>query len=194
MQYCRITAQNDDPETTINKKEIINVFNELELNKIFENSNIHSYSLIFAYFELISKIEGRINSKIKSDNYYLTFIEYYREILLYNIFTIKRAGDYLQIDYCKKNNYIFISNDKMSASFCFLENCNFIGPFGDCGIFIKNSDFKLCKGTINDDITFEQLSCETEPSEINRILDTTNIADVTNIIEKISNPLKRKQY
>jgi hypothetical protein len=72
--------------------------------------------------------------------------------MMNNIFTIKRAGDYLQIDYCEKNNYIFISNDSMSASFCYLKNCEFIGPFGHYGLFIKketNND-KYCKEK-NDD-------------------------------------------
>lgn len=63
-----------------------------------------------------------------------------------NIFAIKRSGDYLQIDYCKKNNYIFISNDAISASFCFIENCDFIGPFGPYGLFIKKklNDKEYC--------------------------------------------------
>ena len=57
-----------------------------------------------------------------------------------NIFAIKRSGDYLQIDYCKKNNYIFVTTDAMSASFCFIDNCEFIGPFGPYGLFIKKQE------------------------------------------------------
>ena len=133
--------------TNINNiKEILNVFNQLNLNKIFDNFNydVHSYSLIFAYFELISEIKSRIKSKITSENYSIIFIEYYKEILLHNIFTIKRAGDYSQIYYCKSpeevsrpTEYIYCSNDRLSASFCYIENVNFIGPFIDSGIFIN---------------------------------------------------------
>ena len=57
-----------------------------------------------------------------------------------NIFAIKRSGDYLQIDFCKKNNYTFITTDAMSAAFCFIENCQFIGPFGPYGMFIKKQE------------------------------------------------------
>lgn len=34
----------------------------------------------------------------------------------------------------------------MSASFCFIEDCEFIGPFGNCGLFIKKyeNDEKYC--------------------------------------------------
>jgi hypothetical protein len=76
---------------------------------------------------------------------------YQPSYILPNIFTIKRAGDYLQIKYCQTNNSIFVSNDRMSGSFAYVENCNFIGPFKDAGVFIKNNSvYDSCK---NCDIT-----------------------------------------
>ena len=74
-----------------------------------------------------------------------------------NIFAIKRSGDYLQIDYCKKNDYIFVTTDAMSASFCFIENCEFIGPFGPYGLFIKKekNEKEYCYDNIQYDLTIE---------------------------------------
>jgi hypothetical protein len=93
-------------------------------------------------------------------------IKYESDIVYNNIFTIKRSGDYLQIDYCKKNNYMFISTDQMSASFCFIEDCEFIGPFGNCGLFIKKyeNNEKYC---YNKDIEFKttDLNCSIEKED-----------------------------
>jgi hypothetical protein len=156
-----------------------------------------------------------INDLMEISNYFMSLNSQNTINIYNNIFTIKRAGDYLQIDYCKKNNYIFISNDKMSASFCFLENCDFIGPFGDCGIFIQkkyqqdlgtnidekltekiemNTNLKSCKGTIKDTIVYEHSMCETEPS-----MNTKNIyeniqEDMDISVVPSSNILKRKRY
>jgi len=66
--------------------------------------------------------------------------------ILQNIFDIKRYGDYSQIAYCKSNKYIYVSNDRMSASFSFIEGSEFIGPFKSCGLFLKNIENE-CAGT-----------------------------------------------
>ena len=60
--------------------------------------------------------------------------------ILENILTIKRIGDYSQIDYCKKNNYIYVSNDIMSSSFSYIIGSKFIGSLSNFGIFIKDDD------------------------------------------------------
>ena len=80
--------------------------------------------------EDLLKIHEYLSLNIKNDK-----INLYK-----NIFAIKRSGDYLQIDYCKKNNYIFVTVDAMSAAFCFIDNCEFIGPFGPYGLFIKKQE------------------------------------------------------
>ena len=64
---------------------------------------------------------------------YSTNVSLDPKIVLTNILQIKRAGDYSQIWFCKKwNNYdkrklFFMSNDKISASFCLLEGVPYIG-------------------------------------------------------------------
>ena len=88
--------------------------------------------------------------------YFMNFkyiYKYEKHQILNNIFTIKRSGDYLQILYCKDNNYIYVSNDRMSASFCYLENCEFIGPFSECGIYIRKHDNILCNSSTTDNLT-----------------------------------------
>ena len=71
--------------------------------------------------------------------------------ILENLLTIKRIGDYSQIEYCKKNNYIYISNDMMSASFSYITGCKFIGSLKNFGIFVKTEgEYKDCVSYYND--------------------------------------------
>ena len=71
----------------------------------------------------------------------------YKITLIQNISVIKRIGDYSQIVYCKYNNkkYTYISNDRMSSSFCYIENVNFIGQYKDCGILIDFMNLNMDK-------------------------------------------------
>lgn len=68
---------------------------------------------------------------------YKIFIEKYKynkQYVLNNIFQIKRAGDYSQIFFCKlynntnDNTIYFLSNDRMSSSFCLLLDVPFVAP------------------------------------------------------------------
>jgi hypothetical protein len=50
---------------------------------------------------------------------------------LKNIFQIKRAGDYSQIKFCQEFNIkkiLFLSNDRMSSSFCLMMGVPFVAP------------------------------------------------------------------
>jgi len=96
--------------------------------------------------------------------FYKKYLETYsnsnEKYILQNIFDIKRYGDYSQIAYCKSNKYIYVSNDRMSASFSFIEGSEFIGPFKSCGLFLKNKENK-CASTedkIEND-NYENVSC-----------------------------------
>lgn len=140
----------------INKEDnnIINLMNIYENNKNIlikpiDDKEFYYSTLNYTLYSLENGSPGvkdllTIHESIVKfyDNESLIFLNN----LYKNIFAIKRSGDYLQIDYCKKNNYIFISTDAMSASFCFIENCEFIGPFGPYGLFIKKkiNDKQYC--------------------------------------------------
>jgi hypothetical protein len=80
--------------------------------------------LVYIYSQLVNT-----NDSNEIKNYFLE-----------NILTIKRIGDYSQIDYCKKNNYIYVSNDIMSSSFSYIIGSKFIGSLSNFGIFIKNNN------------------------------------------------------
>jgi hypothetical protein len=67
------------------------------------------------------------------------------EDLIENLLNIKRIGDYSQIDYCKKNNYIYVSNDIMSSSFSYIVGSKYIGSLSNFGIFLKpNNEYESC--------------------------------------------------
>lgn len=63
--------------------------------------------------------------------------------VLNNILTIKRAGDYSQIWFCKQWNkkespkLFFMSNDRMSASFCLLEQVPFVCLIRNYGVYFN---------------------------------------------------------
>jgi hypothetical protein len=103
-------------------------------SNLFEKYDFYEMCVLLILFLEIKTSSGRRISNIKQ-----IFIYKYKKLLANNIFTIKRSGDYSQIYYCKneEKNYIFSSNDRMSASFCFIEKVNFIGPFIDSGIFLN---------------------------------------------------------
>ena len=94
-------------------------------------------------------------------NYLEKFPDSNEQDILNNIFDIKRYGDYSQIAYCKSNRYIYVSNDRMSASFSFIEGSDFIGPFKSYGLFLKNKD-TTCTETKNkiENDSYEDFPCE----------------------------------
>ena len=65
--------------------------------------------------------------------------------VLRNILQIKRAGDYSQIWFCKKWNasnvkkLFFMSNDRVSASFCLLEEVPYIGQVSNYNFYFNPS-------------------------------------------------------
>jgi hypothetical protein len=166
--YTLYSLENGGPGV----KDLLNIHNffyKNEENKIIEKHVQENYIDFEKTFEHIFNVKKKYTKEQKI-NMIITNLGFQKDTILQNnikileekkvniysnIFAIKRSGDYLQIYYCKKNNYIFVSTDQMSASFCFLENCEFIGPFGDSGLFIKKkSNEKLyCNDNILDDFT-----------------------------------------
>ena len=133
-----------DKYRTQSKKNYINILNKKELKNFLikplskdfyyceKNKTLYCLETGPGVEDLTELYKYFINKNI-SENY-----------ILKNIFTIKRAGDYLQIYYCTKNDYIFISNDRMSATFCFIENCKYIGQIGNIGVFINDKTYEKC--------------------------------------------------
>jgi hypothetical protein len=117
----------------------ININNEKILHKPIEDKNFYYCSLNKTLYSAENGSPG-VEDLLKIHEYLFLNIQNDKINLYKNIFAIKRSGDYLQIDYCKKNNYIFVTTDAMSASFCFIDNCEFIGPFGPYGLFIKKQE------------------------------------------------------
>ena len=149
------SIKNDDEKIKlINEVNLlkINGNNDNYINKLFESNNEDKIIQIinnkkFYYCKsnkTIYSLENGgpgVSDLVKFYNYFISN-NISNNTILDNIFTIKRSGDYLQVEYCKRNNYIFVSTDQMSASFCYLDNCEFIGPFGNCGLFIKKYENK----------------------------------------------------
>lgn len=83
-----------------------------------------------------------------SDNKYYKF-GLDSNIVLENILQIKRAGDYSQIWFCKKWNQkedkklFFMSNDRISASFCLLEKVPYIGQVSNYNFYFNPEGDKL---------------------------------------------------
>jgi hypothetical protein len=73
------------------------------------------------------------NKKLKSSD--RSDDKYDSQVVLKNIFQIKRAGDYSQIKFCQEYNastfekkILFLSNDRMSSSFCLIMGVPFVAP------------------------------------------------------------------
>jgi hypothetical protein len=93
-------------------------------------------------------------------NYSTVYPDSNKRDILQNIFDIKRYGDYSQIAYCKKNKYIYVSNDRMSASFSFIEDSEFIGPFKSCGLFLKKEENKCAGKNREENDNYEDVICQ----------------------------------
>lgn len=104
----------------------------------------------FVYDETDRSLSGSIGpgvSELMTLALHFIYKEDYEEEVAYNnIFQIKRAGDYSQIWFCRQynnivatpNNYkrmMFMTNDRMSASFCLLENVPFAGPIEHIAVY-----------------------------------------------------------
>jgi hypothetical protein len=84
-------------------------------------------------FELYKYFTPKSEDDMKEDEEEIS----YKKDVLNNIFQIKRAGDYSQIEFCKRyndkqkaneNKLLFLSNDRMSSSFCLLLKVPFVAP------------------------------------------------------------------
>lgn len=123
-------------KVNINEKYTIfdNLINKNYTYYCFQNKTLYCYdtgpgvSDLALFYKNYTNIYSRNIALIKNEN-----------DILQNIFDIKRYGDYSQIAYCKSNKYIYVSNDRMSASFSFIEGTEFIGPFKSFGLFLKKN-------------------------------------------------------
>ena len=103
----------------------------------------------------VEKIEKGKKKKTEEVNLYTS------SVVLNNILTIKRAGDYSQIWFCKRYNDIksneklfFMSNDRMSASFCLLEEVPFVCLIRNYGVYFN----PFLEGPIEGSISYTQYS------------------------------------
>jgi len=93
---------------------------------------------IYNLFNIIRNNKGSLY-----DDY--TKVNLDENTVLRNILQIKRAGDYSQIWFCKKWNasnvkkLFFMSNDRVSASFCLLEEVPYIGQVSNYNFYFNPS-------------------------------------------------------
>ena len=159
------------------KKNIFTKYIETDENGKKIKKNIKDNYFIFDNF--INKIHTYYCGKNKTLYCYDTgpgvadLAEFYKNYLKYqvhqnvdkkdilqNIFDIKRYGDYSQIAYCKKNKYIYVSNDRMSASFSFIEDSEFIGPFKSFGLFLKKEENRCAGKNREENDNYEDVICQ----------------------------------
>ena len=133
---CEYTVLQQNVKLSVNKKrKEIEEIKLIEKIDPFKKYDIYNKRELYFILNLFLLSDKRPAETIK------IILEKYSENLAENVFTIKRAGDYSQIYYCTKKNekedYIYASNDRMSASFCYINKVNFIGSFSDSAIFIN---------------------------------------------------------
>jgi hypothetical protein len=100
---------------------------------------------IYKLFNIIREEETPKTRKKNKNNIYgdSTNVSLDENIVLRNILQIKRAGDYSQIWFCKKWNaskdtkLFFMSNDRVSASFCLLEGVPYIGQVSNYNFYFN---------------------------------------------------------
>jgi len=113
--------------------------------------------------------------------------------VLDNILTIKRAGDYSQIWFCKRYNrelkddkLFFMSNDRMSASFCLLEEVPFVCLIRNYGVYFN----PFLEGPIEGSISYTMYSI---PDKI-KLIQNKNIQIMDNFSNCLGNKNVLKDY
>ena len=128
-------------EDDVFRKEIgNNLYDETQKTLYCKNApGVTELLSIYDEFKSPKEIKTGKGKKQKTEKVQL----YEPQDVLNNILTIKRAGDYSQIWFCKQWNkkespkLFFMSNDRMSASFCLLEQVPFVCLIRNYGVYFN---------------------------------------------------------